>query len=346
MTRENSIICTSIIGIVANLLLVTVKLIVGIVADSISIILDAINNLTDALSSILTIIGTKLANKAPDKKHPYGYGRIEYITAAIIAAIVLTAGGTSIYESIHTLINKSNDANYSNISLILISLGIVVKIFIGLYFRYVGKKVSSGALLASGIDALYDSLLSFATLIGAIITRYAGYGIEPYLGILIGLFILKSGLEILMESFSTLLGERADDDLVAQIKATITSHPEVLGAYDLVLNNYGPDRTIGSVHIEVSDDMTAKQIHFLTRSISLEIYKTFHIITSIGIYASNNSDEVSRSIKSDLQAIVESDPLILQTHGFYVDFDTHTVTFDIIFDFKQEHPEEEARSIR
>ena len=198
MNREKKIIRTSVIGITGNLLLVGAKATIGFIAGSVSIILDAVNNLTDMLSSVITIIGTKLSNKKPDKKHPYGHGRIEYLTSLIIAVIILVAGGSAIYESILSLIN-GNTANYSDISLIIISIAILVKVALGLYYRKVAKEVNSDALKGSGIDALFDAILSTATLVGAIVARYANVYIEGYLGIVIGLFIIKSGIEILSD---------------------------------------------------------------------------------------------------------------------------------------------------
>ena len=162
MNREKQIIKTSFVGIFVNILLVGFKAFVGILASSIAIIMDAVNNLTDALSSLITIIGTKLAGKKPNKKHPYGYGRIEYLTSSLIAFIILFAGFTAIYESIKSLIDGQKPS-YDTTSIIIISVAIVVKLLLGLYFRYVGKKVESDALKASGLDALFDSILSLST---------------------------------------------------------------------------------------------------------------------------------------------------------------------------------------
>ncbi len=199
MNREKKIVTTSIIGIGGNVLLVAIKAFIGLLANSISLVLDAVNNLSDALSSIITIIGTKIANKKPDKKHPFGHGRVEYLTSLIIAVIILIAGAAAIYESIISLIEGS-EPNYSNLSLIIISIAIVIKVALGLFFRKMGKETNSDALKGSGIDALFDALLSLATLVGAIVAMFAHVYIEGYLGIVIGLFIIKSGIGILRES--------------------------------------------------------------------------------------------------------------------------------------------------
>lgn len=344
MNREALIVRTSIIGILGNVLLVAAKATIGLIAGSISVILDAVNNLTDTLSSIVTIIGTKLSTKKPDKDHPYGHGRIEYVTSLIVAIIVLVAGGSAIYESINSLLS-GNKAVYEYYSLIVISVAILVKVALGLFFRKIGKKTNSEALKASGVDALFDSLLSLTTLIGAIVAMFAGVHVEGYLGILIGLFIIKSGVEFLLNAISSIVGKRAEKETALGIKQLVTSFPEVIGAYDLILNDYGPNRSIGSIHIEVRDDLTAKEIHPLTRNISLAVYQKFGVILTVGIYATNSSVPEIKCIREDLYRLVKSYPSIEQVHGFYVDVESNTVSFDIIISFKEEKPEEIKSSL-
>lgn len=344
MNREKLIIRTSIIGILGNVLLVAAKATIGIIAGSISIILDAVNNLTDALSSIVTVIGTKLSTKKPDKDHPYGHGRIEYVTSLIVAIIVLIAGGTAIYESISSLITGSQ-ASYTYISLIVISVAILFKLALGLFFRAMGKKTSSDALKASGVDALFDALLSTSTLVGAIVAMYAGVHIEGYLGILIGLFIIKSGIEFLLNAISSIVGKRAEREIALGIKQLVNSFPEVIGSYDLILNDYGPNRSIGSIHIEVRDDLTAKEIHPLARKISIAAYEKFGVILTVGIYATNSSVPEVKKIREDLYRLVKNYPSIKQVHGFYVDIETNTVSFDLIIEFDDKTNEEIKNSL-
>ena len=344
MNRERKIIQTSVIGIIGNILLVAAKATIGLIAGSVSIILDAVNNLTDTLSSIITIIGTKLSTKKPDKKHPYGHGRIEYITSLAIAVIILVAGGSAIYESILSLINKTT-ATYSNVSLIFISVAILVKVALGLYYRKVAKEVKSDALKGSGMDALFDAILSLTTLIGAIVAMFTGVAIEGYLGIVIGLFIIKSGIDILRSAISSIIGERTSDETALAIKQTVTSFPEVIGAYDLILNNYGPNRAIGSIHIEVNDKMTAKEIHPLTRKIAQEIYLKFGVILTVGIYASNTSNPEIVEIRKNLHELVKDYPNVKQVHGFYVDEQLKMISFDLLVSFDEEDVEGLKESI-
>ena len=331
--RSKIIVRTSLIGILTNLGLVVLKAIVGLFANSIAIIMDAINNLSDALSSTITIVGTKLSQKKPDAKHPYGHGRVEYVTSLAIAIIILIAGSAAIVESIISIIEKK-EPSFTVVSLVLIGVAVIVKIVLGLYFRFVGKKVNSEALKGSGIDALFDALLSLGTLVSIVVSLIWKVNIEGYIGTIIGLFMIKSGIDVLRNSLSSIIGERTSKETSEAIKHLVCQNPEVKGAYDLIVNNYGPDRGIGSVHIEVNDDMTAKEIHPLARRISAQVFEKFGIIMTIGIYASNNSDPIINKIKKDIREEVLKHNNIKQIHGFYCDQELKSISFDVIVDFK------------
>ena len=343
MDRNKVIIKTSILGILVNIILVIFKAIVGFLANSIAIILDAVNNLTDALSSIITIIGTKLANKAPDKKHPYGHGRTEYFTSVIISAIVLFAGITAGKESFMKILNPG-ETDYSVASLIIIAVAVIVKFVLGSYFKKVGKKVNSGSLVASGQDAFMDSVLSFTTLVAAVLNFVWGLKLEGYLGVVIAVVIIKSAIEMLKDTVDSLLGMRADSELTKKLKERINSFKEVQGVYDLSMHDYGPSKTIASVHIQVRNDMTAEEIHILTREIEYAIYAEFGITLTMGIYAANDKGEFG-DIKKDLLNITKEYKHILQVHGFYVDKAKKNVYFDLIIDFDEENKEQVLEEI-
>ena len=344
MDRDNKIIKTSVFGILVNVLLVAFKGFVGFLANSVAVILDAVNNLSDALSSVITIIGTKLSGKKPDKKHPYGHGRIEYITSVIIAVIVLIAGITALYESVLKIITPT-EPTFEVYSLVIIAVAVVVKFLFGSYVRREGKKLNSQTLVASGTDALFDSVLSFATLVSALLAFFFGWNIEGYLGAAISLFILRAGIGILTETLSSIIGTRADKDLTDALKDAVNAFPEVIGTYDLTLHNYGPNKIIGSVHIEVDENMTAKEIHKLSRTISADIYMKFGIILTVGVYASAEEEGEILEIKNELNEMIASSEDILQMHGFYADKETKTVTFDIVVDFAADAEEVKNRVI-
>ncbi len=344
MNREKKIVQTSIIGVLGNVLLVVAKALIGLFAHSISIITDAVNNLSDALSSTITIVGTKLSTKKPDKKHPYGHGRIEYITSLIIGIIILAAGGTAIYESVMALIEQKV-AEYNVVSIVVIALAIVVKIALGLYFRLVGKKTNSEPLKASGKDALFDALLSVATIIGIVTSLVWNVNIEGYIGIVIGLFIIKAGVEVLRDGISLIIGERADQGLVSNIKKMVCSFKEVQGAYDLIVNSYGVNKSIASIHIEVDDNLTARDIHHLTRKITEKVYTETGVILTVGIYAKNETNEEVKEIKQFVLNYIKGDKNIKQMHGFYLDESISLITFDLVFNFECEKPKEYIKNL-
>ncbi len=336
MNREKIIIRTSIIGIVANIFLAGFKAVVGLASNSIAVILDAVNNLSDALSSVITIIGTKLAGKKPDKKHPLGYGRIEYLSSMIVAAIVLYAGITSLTESIKKII-WPEAADYSVISIVIIAAAVVVKLVLGKYVKKKGEQVNSGSLIASGSDALFDAILSISVLASAIIYMAFNISLEAWVGVVIAVIIIKSGIEMVLESVDEMLGTRAEAKVSKAIKGTVKEEPEVHGAYDLYLNNYGPNKSLGSLHIEIDDTMTAEEIDSLTRRITDKVYKKHGVLlTGIGIYSVNTGDNAASKIREEIRKIVMSHEGILQFHGFYINEDEKKISFDIIFDFNVE----------
>ena len=331
--REKAIVKTSIIGILTNVFLVGCKAIVGLLSNSIAIILDAVNNLSDALSSVITIIGAKLGAKLPDKKHPLGYGRIEYLSSMIVAAIVLYAGITSMVESVKAIISPEK-AEYSAISLIIISVAIVVKLILGQYVKRQGKKHNSGALTASGSDALFDAILSASVLASAIIYLIWGISLEAYVGVIISVFIIKAGVEMMIETVNDILGKRGDKEETDRIKKLICEEPEVRGAYDLIMFNFGPSKNYASVHIELPDTMTVDKVDELTRRIQAKIYlNTGVILTGVGVYSYNTSDNETAKIRNAVQKIVLEHDWALQLHGFYADTENKTIRFDVVVSF-------------
>ena len=337
--REKVIVRTSIIGIAVNILLAAFKAIVGLASHSIAVVLDAVNNLSDALSSVITIFGAKLAGRKPDKKHPLGHGRIEYISAMIVSAIVLYAGITSLVESVKKIIHP-DDVSYSTVSLVIIAVAVVAKIILGRYVKAKGQEVGSGALVASGTDAMSDAILSFAVLVTALIFTFTGVSLEAYVGVVISIFIIKAGIEMISDTVSDILGRRADEELSRTIKKMLVEEPEILGAYDLFLHNYGPDKFYGSVHIELPDNMTVREVDVLTRRVQAKIYKeTGVIMTGVGVYSHNTTDNEASKIRNKVQKIVLDHDWALQMHGFYLDQEEKDMRFDVVMSFDIDHHE-------
>ena len=332
-SRETTIIKTSIIGIVANVFLAAFKAVVGLLSHSIAIVLDAVNNISDAGSSLITIIGTKLAGKAPDKKHPFGYGRVEYLSAMIISVIVLYAGITSLTESVKQIIHPETP-DYSPAALIIVGVAVAVKIVLGRYVKSVGERVNSDSLVNSGADAMLDSVISASTLVAAAVYIFFGVSLEAYLAVVISLVIVKSGMDMLRDTISSILGERNDSELAANIRQTVRSFPEVKGAYDLVLNNYGPDSWNGSVHIEVEDKLSADKLDKLIRSIQVEVYRQYNVIlTAIGVYSVNTVDPEVIEAREKVMKIAFSHEYVRELHGFYLEKDVKAMRFDLVISF-------------
>ena len=343
--REKTIARVSLLSILANVALAAFKAVVGLAASSISIVLDAVNNLSDALSSIITIIGVKLAGKKPDREHPYGHGRFEYITASIISAIILYAGLAALKESVEKIIHPQIP-NYTNTTLIVLAAAIFVKIFLGLFVKAAGKKAQSKALEASGDDARNDALLSASVLASALAMRFFGVSLEAYVSVLISLFIIKSGVEMFKETLDDILGTRLPKETAVGVKKTICKIPGVHGAYDLFLNDYGPNRLQGSVHVEVDDTMKAAQIDELSSKIAMEVFNEHGIIlTAVGIYSRNTNDSEATEAKEKVLNILEGYKNVLQMHGFYFDKEKKIIKFDIIISFDSKDREAECQEI-
>lgn len=331
--RDKVIIRTSIIGILTNVLLAGFKAVIGIISNSIAVTLDAVNNLSDALSSIITIVGTKLAGKLPDKKHPLGYGRIEYLSSMIVSGIVLYAGITAAVESVKKIIHPEKP-DYSVISLVIIAVAVIVKIILGRYVKAKGEQVNSGSLVASGSDAMFDAILSGSVLVSAIIFMVSGLSLEAYVGIVIAGFIIKAGIEMMMETLNEILGTRADKEKTDKIKKLLSDEPEVRGAYDLLMYNYGPDKDYASVHLEVPDTMTTREFDKLTRKLERKIYKeTGVVLAGVGLYSYNTGSNEAADIQKDVHERVMAHDWAVQLHGFYVDTETKEMTFDVVMSF-------------
>ena len=331
--REGVIVRTSLIGILTNIGLAAVKAVIGLLSNSIAVLMDAVNNLSDALSSVVTIVGTKLSMRSPDKKHPFGYGRIEYMTALVVAVIVLYAGVTALLESAEHVITPT-EAEYSTISLLVIAIAVVVKIVLGRYTMAMGKKTGSGALSASGADAMFDAVLSTSVLASALIMVFTNIALEAYVGVLISLFIIKAGLEMMVETINEILGKRPDPEITVKIKDIVCSAPGVMGAYDLVMNNYGPGRDYASVHVEVDSTMTADEIDVLSRNLQVKVYEETGVtLTAVGIYSRNARDPLAAEIRKKVMDIASAHEWVLQIHAFHVDTSEKTIRFDAVLSF-------------
>lgn len=329
VNREKAITKTSVIGILANVLLAGFKATVGLIAHSVAVTLDAVNNFSDAFSSIVTILGIKLAKKKPNNKHPFGYGRVEYFSSVVIAAIILTTGATSMIESVKKIITpEQTSANWVTVT--IICAAIVVKILLGLFTRKQGTKYNSDALKASGTDALFDSIISVFTLVGIGVTLLFDINIDGYIGCVIAAFIIKAGFEIFLEALSHIMGKRPDSEISAGIKKSICEIDGVFGAYDLALHYYGPEAAFGSVHVAVNSDLDATEVYKLSAKINKTIAEKYQVFLTVGIYPVDESKQPE--VKKIMDTVAKSSGT-LGSHGFFIDGEEKQMTFDVVIDF-------------
>ena len=331
--REGLIVRTSVIGIITNILLAAFKAAVGLISHSIAVVLDAVNNLSDALSSLITIIGTKLSAKLPDKKHPLGYGRIEYLTALVVAALVLYAGVTSLVESVKKIIHPET-ADYSIVSLVIIAVAVVVKLLLGRYVKAQGRKANSAALEASGADASFDAILSASVLLSAIVFLLWGLSLEAWVGVVIAGFIIKSGFEMITDTLDDILGKRAEAELTGKIRRAVLEEEAIRGVYDIIVNDYGPNKNTCSLHIELPDFMTVDQVDVITRHLQNRVLDAAGVIvTGVSVYSYNTKDDEAAAIRGRVTGIVLSHDWALQLHGFYADTVNKALRFDVVMSF-------------
>ena len=328
-SRARRIMRTSFVGIAANVLLAAFKAAVGLAAGSVAVVMDAVNNLSDALGSVLTLAGIQLARRPPTAKHPFGYGRIEYFSAVSIAALVLAAGAGSFVESIRKIVNPATP-EFGIVSRVVVSVAVAAKLALGRYVSAQGRACNSDALIASGADASFDAVLTAATLVGALLVKFAGLNLDGWIGAIISLFILKAGAGMLMESVGNIMGSRPDAEVSKKIRETVEAVPGVIGAYDLVLHNYGPDTAIGSIHVEIDGSLDAAAIHRLTHAVQRAVLDAFHVFLTVGIYAIDpaRSDDIAA-----IETAVKAHPGVKAVHGAFFDDDRATISFDVLVDF-------------
>ena len=331
MDRNAQIIRTSWIGILANVLLAGFKALAGILANSVAVIMDAVNNLSDAMSSVITIVGTKLSQRPADRKHPFGFGRIEYFSAIAISVIVISAGVTSLVESVKKILEPTSP-DYSSVTLIVIVVAIVVKILLGFYVKRKGMQLNSDALKASGSDALFDAVITLATLVSAGIMLLWNVSLDGVLGVLISLAIIKAGAEMLTSPVNELLGTSIPASLTEQIIKEVSEFEGVHGVFDLILHNYGPEVKIGSLHVNVYDTMSAHEIHGLTRRITTQMYERHGIILTVGIYAIATGNNRNALLQAQVMQTLAKRPDVVQVHGFYYSESDRSISVDVVPD--------------
>lgn len=333
MNRNRAIIRTGVLGIAANLLLAAFKLTVGILSNSISIITDAVNNTTDAMSSVITIVGARLTEKEPDRRHPFGYGRVEHLSSLGIGIVILYAGFDALKNSVERIIHPEPN-EYTAVTMLVVAAAVLVKLLIGHYTGKQGKMLDSQPLKASGRDAVNDSIASALTLTAAIIYITTGHSFEAWVGSIISLVIIKTGYDTLKDTADSILGKSAGPELSAVVRNCILSFPEVEGIYDIVIHSYGRDRLLGSAHVEVSDRYKVAWVDNLQRSVTRRVKEDTGVeMLGLSVYAINTHSEYAITARETVRSIVSVCDGVGQMHGFYIDPVDKVMNFDVVVEF-------------
>lgn len=323
-----------LVGIIVNLILFATKLIIGIILNSIAVTADAFNNLSDVASSVITILGFKLANKPPDKEHPFGHGRLEYISGLIVSFLVMLVGVEFIKTSFDRIINPSK-VIFNLIPFILILVSIGFKIWISKFNKTIGKTIKSTALEASSFDALSDVISSSCVALSLLLSNWIDFPIDGYIGILVSIIIIYAGYTLIKDTMNPLLGEAPDVDLVKGIQSKLLTYDHITGAHDLVIHNYGPARCMGSVHAEVPCDISIVEIHEIIDKAEKEISEEFDIHLVIHMDPINTDDEEVNDCRLELLNVLKYFPIIKSIHDFRIvgSGDYKNLIFDAVMDF-------------
>lgn len=270
--RERYCVLAGVLGIICNLLLFVVKIIIGWMMNSISVLSDAFNNLSDMGSSVISILGAKMSNRLPDREHPFGHGRMEYIASFVVSCLIMIVG-FELFRSSAEKIFHPEPVRFQIVLIVILSLSLLVKIWMFSYNKYMGKKINSTVLRAAASDSLNDVAATGAVIIATVIGKYISFPIDGVMGVAVSVMIMISGYKIAKEVVDQLLGQRPDPELVKEITYRVLNCEGIIGVHDLIVHNYGPGRNFASVHAEVADDSDIIRIHETIDAAEQEIFR-------------------------------------------------------------------------
>lgn len=331
-SREDIITATSGLGIAVNLLIAAIKVVIGLLASSIAIISEGVNNAADAFSSVLALVGTKLSAKRPDEKHPFGYGRVEYLTSLVIAILILVSGFEVLTGAVKRVFAPET-LNISYISLAIIAFSALIKFFLGIYTIKMGKKAESGALVGVGLECRNDSFVSVITIVSSLLFLIFGWNIDAYAGIITSIIILKAGFDVLKDTVSELLGRPGKQELAAELYREIRGTRDILNAADLMLHNYGPDAYSGSVNVEIDHKKTVGEIYGLLHELQLRIMREYGVVLVFGIYAVDNDRPELNALRRTVGEFIRSHEHLKSFHALYLEPGTDRIYLDFVVDY-------------
>lgn len=335
---------SSFIGIICNVALFLIKYAMGTLSHSISIISDAFNNLSDCAGCLVTFLGYKMASKPADKNHPFGHGRMEYLTSLIIAALIIFVGIELLKNSVEKIINPV-EIKFSFAVLISLIFSIAVKLWMAVLNSELGKKINSSVLTATAKDSKSDVIATFATLIALVCSLFTTLPVDGVMGLLVSAFILKSGYDIVKDTVDELLGKPADPEIINHIKEYVLKNDKIIGIHDLIIHNYGPGNIIGSCHVEVKNNESFTEVHDIVDSIEREIHNNLNILMTIHMDPIEVNDELTNKCKEMVNRIIHSIDPLLDLHDFrIVSGESHTnLIFDLVVPFECKYSNDQLK---
>lgn len=335
-----------VVGIISNLFLCIMKILIGVFSGSIAIIADGINNMADASSSIITLVGFRLASKPEDEDHPYGHARIEYLTGLFVSILIIVLGVQLFKTSLEKIFDPDT-LEFSYITIITLVIAIAVKLWQSLFNISIGKKINSLTLIATGADSRNDVIATSAVLVSVLVVKFTGLQIDGYMGCLVALFIIWSGIQLVRDTISPLLGEAPDDDLVKAITETVKKEPSILGIHDLMVHNYGPGKIFASIHVEVDADGDLMKSHDMIDNIERIVKESLRIEFVIHMDPVKTNDPLIHRMKAVISEAFAPLDGVENIHDFrIVPGPTHTnIIFDVVLSMECRYTEKEIQKI-
>ena len=333
-----------LVGIFLNLLLFASKLFVGIISGSIAATADAFNNLSDAGSSIITAVGFKLADQKPDLQHPFGHGRIEYVSGAIVSMLIMVVGVELFKSSVEKIINPA-EVELSTVAIVIMCASVCIKFYMAYYNTRIGKKIDSVAMKAVARDSISDCIATTAVLLSLIVTDLTSIKTDGWFGVLVALFVMYTGYKSMKDTVSPLLGQQPDKELVQKIEETVLSYPEIIGLHDLIVHDYGPGRQMISLHAEVSRDSDIMAIHEVIDNAEKEIFCKTGCQAVIHMDPVSSNDGRALELKNIVSELVKKIDMRVTVHDFrIVEGRSHTnVIFDVVVPYDVKKNESELK---
>ena len=331
-SREGTVVTVSGLNILVNLIFAAIKVVIGLAVSSIAIVSEGVNNATDSATSLITIVGTKLSAKHPTEKHPFGFGRIEYLTSLLISVLILFTGAELMESSVKRIF-EPQEMSISYVTMAIIAVSALVKLALGLYTIKEGRRVDSSSLVALGTECRSDSVVSVITLVTALVFLVFHVSLDAYAGIIMSLIVLKAGFEVLKETLSDILGQAGEKELAQELYRIIRAEPLVLNAADMMLHNYGPDAYSGSVNVEIDHSKTVEEVYAALHELQLRIMHEKHITMVFGIYAVDRDHAQIRQLREQVAAFVRQQEHVTSYHALYIHPNGKDLYVDLVVDY-------------